>query len=248
MESFDRLPLPDWGLKCLGCGRPARHRPVADLGRPSCRYSLTGLLGERCPECGHAFELRQLLARISLRQGHLPARVEHCSDHHLKRREPVLTGHEQPLPDFGLFCDGWPLADAPSNACPHCGREFDLSLLTPISGDWIDFEPFIPRHLAWVAGPVLYAGGIPYLVAQTPPIASPAITSIDPRRIRIPREFLFHALYHLAEAARPQFDVPQQAWVCRCGEKVPTGFEVCWKCGRAHPKLEDPTRASGGAS
>lgn len=30
--------------------------------------------------------------------------------------------------------------------------------------------------------------------------------------------------------------VPQQRWVCECGERVEGGFEQCWRCGRWMPR------------
>lgn len=48
MTSFDphALPVPDLGLRCLGCG-----------------YHLAGLPTHRCPECGRAFDVDEHIPR-----------------------------------------------------------------------------------------------------------------------------------------------------------------------------------------
>lgn len=46
----------------------------------------------------------------------------------------------------------------------------------------------------------------------------------DPQEVRA-RELLYH-LQH----------IPQQRWLCACGELVEGGFEQCWNCGRLMPR------------
>ena len=60
--------------------------PIPDWGLicPKCRYPLVGLPAHRCPECGTEFDMADVVQTW----------------HRL--RDPRFTGHELPLPDFGL--------------------------------------------------------------------------------------------------------------------------------------------------
>ena len=91
--------------------------PIPDWGIecPTCHYPLVGLPSHRCPECGTEFDMAEVVKPW----------------HRL--REPRFTGHERPLPDFGLLCQACrhPLAGAERYECPDCGVPFDVEVMRP---------------------------------------------------------------------------------------------------------------------
>jgi hypothetical protein len=253
MLDVNRLPLPDWGLKCLhcgaalagvaehccaACGEPfsvfvllARQRPIADVGLvcPQCGYLLTGLMEERCPECGTAFCVRDLLDEQSLLDFDDGAPVRTFEDGRLRRREPRLTGKERPLPDWGLRCAacGRPVAGASANECPHCGALFDLDALTG-RGDWVEVGGYFSEGIGLtLAMGLLYQDQVPFM----------AIGFLRTRaRLLVAREFLFDALECLTAAkAGPALSAGEE-WQCpECEEQVPDNFGTCWNCGASRP-------------
>ncbi len=256
MVDIDILPIPDWGLKCPQCLTPlagmtshtcarcaapldmcqiiATTRPVPPVGLacPGCGYDLTGLTRNRCPECGRSFYLRYLLQapkgiRLQLGMGSDPP------DCHVPKRNPLYTGRERPLPDFGLNCPECehPLAGVEGELCPACGAFLDLPAIPP--GDsWVDIGLYIPPAVAPIARRVLYEASVPYMVdsgnwAGVYGFGATELVS----RLLVPRVFFLDAMETLTRAvSTDQRQIP--AWVCpRCEESVPAGFEICWKCG-----------------
>lgn len=163
------------------------------------------------------------------------------TDHHLARREPLLTGHERPLPDFGIGCGrcGESLAGAPGDACPHCGEPFELEAMFP-SGSWVDIVHHIPPRLHPIAKNLLYAAQVPYLLninAYARAIGGTGAGPIAYTGLRVPREFVYDALYTLTGANRPPAEYAMSEWRCpACREHVPAGFELCWNCEAPHPE------------
>ncbi|MCP4247128.1 MAG: hypothetical protein GY778_08770, partial [bacterium] len=169
---IDCLPIPDWGLRCPRCDAPlagmsqhrcrccghafnirhllGRRRPIPDLGLtcPECGYLLTGLMEERCPECGKGFSVRAMLEDSSRDGAFCFADTADPDAHHIKKREPTLSGSERPMPDFGLVCSSCdhPLAGATEANCPRCGEPFALCALVP-DRDWLNIADFVPRDL-----------------------------------------------------------------------------------------------------
>jgi rRNA maturation endonuclease Nob1 len=267
MYDIDTLPVPDWGLKCPGCGaslagvpehrcsscgKPfeirfllSRQRPIPDLGLacPHCDYLLVGLLEERCPECGRRFSLRAMLEDQSAGGAVFDESEETGpQEHHLPRRPPEYTGQERPLPEFGLCCAdcGAPLAGATGDACSSCGGAFDLEAIVP-SGEWVALGAFVPKDIRSQARGILYRSGVPYVVDNEG--LNQVYGGVIPlvrSRLRVPRAYFFDALYALAEAQAPIPSFVEQPWQCaECGERVPKGFEVCWNCGELHPEHPD---------
>jgi len=199
---LNRLPIPDWGLRC-----------------PKCRYPLVGLPEHRCPECGGAFRMEEVVKPW----------------HRL--REPRFTGHELPLPDFGLRCRacGQPLAGASARRCPACGAPFDPEAIRP-RRHWflVDQELCGEVPLAGLEA-LLAAERVPYTRAHGKLLSEIyGVTQPIGSRLLVPREFFFELLWLIrrasAEIARVRQEPPQE-WVCPgCGEAVPGHFELCWNC------------------
>ena len=262
MADMIPLPIPDWGLRCPHCDESlaglteprcsdcgeaidllyvlGAHRPIPDLGLacPECGYPLTGLTGSRCPECGGHFSIRELLIDESPDGAVDTGQLADPDDHHVKKREPVLTGRERPLPDLGLYCAECEhsLEGATADVCPECGLPFDLEEIIP-EHEWVDVTEWVPRESSVIATPILYEAQIPYLVDNAGltraygfriPFASGSL--------RVPREFFFDTLHAFAAADDPPARHARNDWICpNCHESVPAGFEVCWNCNASHP-------------
>lgn len=262
MIDIDQLPIPDWGLHCPSCGASLAglqdhvctacgkafdiravletHRPIADIGLtcPMCGYLLTGLMVDRCPECNTGFSVRDLIEERRSTAATYSLQLGDPSDHHIKKREPVFTGRERPLPNFGLSCGHCraPLMGAPEDSCPACGRSFDVFAVIP-EGEWVDVSAFVHPGFLSLAKVALYGNGVPYLIDNArlnvmyggnPPVAS--------GKLRVPRSFFFDALHTFAAANEPSPLYALVEWICpACREAVPAGFEICWNCGASHP-------------
>jgi predicted amidophosphoribosyltransferase len=218
------------------------HRPVLDFGLacPQCGYLLTGLMGNRCPECGEAFSVRDIIEDLESGRVLGTPDLADPADHHLPRRAPVLTGNERPLPELGLGCAecGHPLAGAIADTCPGCGAPFDLAALEG-EGTWLDVSQFVPPRLQMIAKTILYGDQIPYLMdnASLDELYGGVVPLLK-RRLRVPRAFFFDALHALATAQQSASQASSDPWICpECGEDVPAGFEVCWSCGSECPDL-----------
>lgn len=271
MVPIDELPIPDWGLKCPKCGAAlagavshqcsicgelfnvrqllSLHRPIPDLGLecPNCGYSLTGLPDSRCPECGMAFSLRILLGEEERADG-IVAAADWADppDCHIPKRAPAFTGNERPFPNFGLMCIQCerPLAGATDDRCPSCGQRFELTDFTG-KRDWVLLTNHVPRSLAPSIRGVLYDNEVPYLLDN----ARLRVMYGDlfaRGGIRVPREYFFDALYAIEQTRQPPPEYASKPWECpSCGEKVPSGFEVCWNCGRPHPLIDQSACIEG---
>ena len=201
------LPIPDWGLEC-----------------PQCRYPLVGLPGHRCPECGTAFDMADVVKPW----------------HRL--RGPRFTGGELPLPDFGLLCHvcRHPLAGARRRACPDCGVPFDLEAIRP-RRNWFIVDQAMCGEVS-LAGlePLLAAEHVPHMRAHGKLLAEIyGVAKIVGSRLLVPAEFYFELLWLIRNAANEIEQVrrePGTPWTCpNCGEEVPEHFKVCWNCETARP-------------
>lgn len=153
-------------------------------------------------------------------------------------RDPRFTGHELPLPDFGLACRAcrWLLTGAQRHACPHCGVPFDPEEYRP-AGEW-----YVLDHEG--CGGLLVSGVQPRLAAEYVPhmpMGEKALAeiyvgqSMTVTRLRVPTEFYFEVRWlirqMLAEVARARMIGESQKWRCRnCREMNPGHFEICWNC------------------
>lgn len=265
MGDIYQLPIPDWGLICPWCSTPlagleehrcehcgrrlnmvtllAVHRPIPDIDLtcPGCDYSLTGLTGNRCPECGQQFSVADLLREEE------PSRLKDIGpfadppDHHLKRRDPMFTGAERPLPEFGMTCLRCErsLAGATLDVCPHCGAHFRIEeMLSP--RDWISISGMIPSGAAMFARQVLYSAQIPYLLTRSSAADLYTALGSSSGDILVPREFQLDAMHALATADLGDGTETADAepWICpACAEPVPGNFEICWSCETPRPSL-----------
>lgn len=192
--------------------------PDWDLACPRCNYPLRGLPSHRCPECGAAFvpaELVQTWTRV---------------------RPPRYTGHERPLPDFGLTCEacGAALAGAARNECPACGAPFDLERLRP-PDEWFMLDSGLAGGLPIPGVQVRLAQEyIPHFEVKDDALRRIyGVQSMTVTRLRVAREFFFEVLWLLARTRR-EIETARRAqpWRCpRCGQKNPSNFEICWNCG-----------------
>ncbi len=257
------LPIPNWGLRCPDCTQAlagllehtcnhcrsdldmvrivSSHRPIVDIGMRcgGCGYLLTGLTSERCPECGAGFSVRDFLERnlrvdVPVQFGELG-----YTDSHKKHREPVYTGHERPLPDFGLSCEHcrYPLAGATQDVCAHCGERFDVHGFR-VTGGWVNLVPLLshfPMHTRANAQGILYQDQVPFLKDNAMLNTTLGINlGLGRRGLRVPKEFVFDALAALARADEPS-EITED-WQCpACACDVPAGFDVCWNCMESHP-------------
>lgn len=244
MGDINRLPIPDWGLRCPecdaplagmpehrcgSCGRPfsilevlADQRPIPDIGLTCsrCGYSLTGLTVDRCPECGTEFALQaRLEEQIPLARQHFTVGLGDPTDHHVKKRERTFTGNERPLPEFGLCCShcGSALAGAPADACPECHASFDLLGSVP-SGEWVGVGDFVPEGIGPMARMVLYDAQIPYRVDRQEPYDLGVLfggqVPTAPHCLRVLRSFFFDALHALWAATDPRSGYVCDDWTC----------------------------------
>lgn len=195
--------------------------PIPDWGIecPRCRYRLVGLPSHRCPECGVEFDMADVVKPW----------------HRL--REPRFTGHELPLPDFGMCCAGCqePLVGARGRACPSCGEPFDPESVRPVKEWLIVDQP--------MCGDVTLAGIEVLLGVERVPYTRAAGkllreiyggTDVVGSRLLVPREFYFEVLWLIRRAVLDMQRVrehPEADWTCsKCGEEVPGHFDVCWNC------------------
>lgn len=202
-----QLPIPgDWNLTC-----------------PTCRYPLRYLPSHRCPECGRALDMPDIVKPW----------------HRL--RAPRFTGDERPVPDFGLVCAdcGEPLAGAPADRCPHCRRPFDTRGSRP-PGAWFAVKPDLMRGLpVQVVELILVTEFVPHVIRgrHSPFGFEPNLGWFD---VSVASEFYFEFLWLMRNeqrrrAADRETD-PDATWTCRaCAETSPLQFEVCWNCGGPAP-------------
>ena len=198
--------------------------PDWDVHCPRCGYPLRGLPEHRCPECGARFRMQDVV--------HTWTRL----------RDPFYTGHESPLPDFGLRCTrcGQSLAGAVGGRCPHCGEPFDIGHFRP-PGDWFVIDESLADPLPLAAAEVLLANHyVPFVrLDERRPVELYLGSRAVGSRLRVPSEFFFDVLYLLRRTrdemqhARASAATP---WGCpSCGETVPGHFEQCWNCQSPRP-------------
>lgn len=201
--------------------------PIPDWGLRClrCRYPLIGLPSHRCPECGTEFEMADVVKPW----------------HRL--RDPSFTGHELPLPDFGLLCQRCrqPLAGAPTRQCPSCGAGFDPEALRP-HHKWFLVDQITCGDVA-LAGleALLGAEHVPHIHARGKLLAEIyGVKQIIGSPLLVPREFFFDVLWLIRQAALDMQRIrrqPEADWTCpKCGESVPGHFDVCWKCETARDR------------
>ncbi len=204
---IDQLPIPDWGLVC-----------------PRCSYPLRGLPEHRCPECGLAFHMENVVKPW----------------HRL--RPPRFTGDELPLPDFDLRCRDCdrPLAGARTRTCPHCGGAFSPDDFRP-RREWFVVDQAFAHDLALAGVETLLANErVPFTRATGKALADIYGTApIVGSPLLVSTEFYFEVRW-LLQRARDHVehlrDDPPADWACpHCGEPVPGHFDVCWKCQTPRP-------------
>lgn len=199
---FDQLPIPQWDILC-----------------PNCRYPVRGLPEHRCPECGTALDIRELI--------HTWTRV----------RLPTITGGTRPLPAVGVRCprcarniDGLNEAN-----CPGCHLPITAESLRPVR-EWITAPT--ERLSSALVELEFQAVRLPYIPAQSSsPMDFFMGTPVGGRQLLIPAEFHLEALVvvrQLRQRLAAGAAHARHNWRCaKCGEEVPGSFEVCWNCGAA---------------
>ena len=192
--------------------------PIPNWGLvcPTCGYLLNGLPSHRCPECGTEFDVASIVPTYA------------------RLREPRFTGHELPLPDFGLTCAkcGAPLSGAVSRACPRCGAAFDPEALRP-SGEWFPADTSLRGDR--VTQLLLDEAYIPYVAREE----QNAFTGQLGLSLFVSSEFYFEFLWLTGQGAgqlgSTGNSLPNCPWSCpSCAERNPPNFEVCWNC--RHPR------------
>jgi rRNA maturation endonuclease Nob1 len=264
MLDLNQLPVPDWGLRCPHCdtllaGMPehccthcrqpfstavllARVRPIPDFGLrcPTCAYLITGLMEERCPECGSPFSVLDLLEEQFDPDVDDGPPVAEPNDAHVRKRAPVFTGRERPLPPWGLECAacGRELVGAPADRCPHCGEPFEVERLAG-RDEWVEFDRCLPRGMTSPSARiVLYEAQVPYVVVGATRAAAVGVGASASvfNRLLVPREFFFDALHCVATSGTPSIAQRPTEWSCSvCDERVPANFDICWNCGASRP-------------
>lgn len=199
--------------------------PIPDWGLtcPDCHYQLRGLPSHRCPECGRPIAIEELIGPWT------------------RLRDPRFTGHESPLPDFGLRCPSCqqPLAGARDFACPHCAAAFNPEAWRPAK-TWFILDADLCGTLP-IAGvqAMLAAESVPYFPMMEMTLSEIyGGQSIMVTRLRVPSEFYFEVRW-LLERARQEMQAVRAAgeqaqWRCpHCGQGNPAHFDVCWNCEHA---------------
>jgi predicted amidophosphoribosyltransferase len=194
LDAYRRLPIPEW----------------LNASCPQCGYTLRGLPEHRCPECGLAFDIDDLIAPTT------------------PLRPPDITPATRPVPELGLTCEhcDYPLRGLPGDRCPECGEPFDLAACIP-SGEWVSLPAGANATEAQLIFHALRGEGIP-CVFQAVPDTLTALYGIGGGNVlRVPRAYYLDAL-HLVRRREATESPP---WRCpACGEEVPGTFELCWKC------------------
>ena len=207
---LERLPIPDWGLHCPGCG-----------------YPLRGLPEHRCPECGTRFRVADLVRTWTrLREPRRTGRESPFPDYGLSCaacRSPLAGAREgrclrcgEPFdPDRLRPRSAWFVIDeALADPLPLATVEVLLA------GDRIPFVRLDERQAV-----ELYLG-------------SRAIGSR--LRVPSEFFFDVLELLTRTRTAMRQARRPQPPWRCpACGEEVPGHFEQCWNCQHVRDRATD---------
>ncbi len=199
--------------------------PIPDWGLqcPQCEYPLYGLPTHRCPECGTIIDVASLIRTWT------------------RLRDPLFTGHELPIPEYGMLCSacGCTLDNSPTLACRGCGRDVS-DQLTPPKTPWFRVHSSICRRFTIPqVGMLLEAELIPFLLSdERSVIEIHAGGAAIGGRLSVPSEFYFDLLWLLERERRKNEAAPARgahaAWDCQaCGEHNPANFDICWNCGTA---------------
>lgn len=197
--------------------------PIPDWGLecPKCRYDLRGLPSHRCPECGFKLDMGQIVQTW----------------HRL--REPRYTGHELPMPDFGLACRycRTDLAGATTRECPDCRRRYDPEQFRP-RREWFLLDDALCHNIPLAAiETVLATERIPFMRAPDNTLRTIyGVREMIGSRLQAPNEFYFEVLWTIQHIRAQIAEIHERGedacWHCAaCGEDVPEHFEVCWNCG-----------------
>jgi len=193
-DAYRQLPIPEW----------------LDLSCPQCGYPLRDLPEHRCPECGLAFDIDDLITPTT------------------PLRPPEITPTTRPVPELGLTCANcdYPLRGLPGGRCPECGEPFDLAACVP-SGKWVPIPAGGNQPQAQLVFNALRTEGIPCVLEFASDTLSTMYGFSPAVLLRVPREYYLDALHFIR--SRPEDQPP--AWTCvQCGEEVPANFDLCWKC------------------
>jgi rubrerythrin len=199
--------------------------PVPDwnLVCPRCRYPLQGLPAHRCPECGLALDMSKIVAPWT------------------RVRGPRFSGHELPIPDFGLGCGGCgtPLLGWSTRQCPECGAMFDPEARRPAKA-WFAVEPEMCGPMLTPMVEMLLAGEyVPHFYLDHKTFLDISLGgSARGARLMVHREFYYELLWLLREEAkrveRERASVGDE-WRCgQCGADNPGNFDLCWSCLTRH--------------
>jgi hypothetical protein len=205
--------------------------PIPDwnLTCPQCGYRLNGLPEHRCPECGSRFDMRKVVKTW----------------HRL--RDPVFTGRELPLPDWGMRCRqcGYILTGASAYRCPECGTEFDPLNARP-TGTWFALTPAMCEELAMPAVEVLLTSeNIPFFADESRTVYEIVMGQrFLGYKLIVASEFYFDVAYIVRRAAedvaRARGEAGDEMWRCgKCQEENPPTFDVCWNCESPRPARGD---------
>jgi len=198
LDAYRSLPIPQW----------------LDLNCPKCAYPLRGLPEHRCPECGQAFDIDDLVTPST------------------PLRPPEITSRTRPVPDLGLACGqcDYPLRGLPGDRCPECGEPFDLEDAIPPE-PWVEVTGGASSTETMLVFSHLRSLGIPCMLDDVAGSlgakGADVILGDTRKRLRVRRDYYLDALAAITDATKE----PGLPWTCpNCSAEVPGNFEVCWKC------------------
>lgn len=197
--------------------------PAWGLRCPKCQYLLDGLPDHRCPECGTSFDTAAVAGTWT------------------QVRPPQFTGHELPIPDFGLTCLGCEVAIAgwPTHTCPTCGTLFNPDAERPAEKWFHADEGFCRPLLPPVVEMLAEANQVPFVLSEEKTVAALYMGRVAPPRLMIMSAFFFEVLHLIRTEAQKIAAAAATAdgdWRCgQCGEESPPNFDACWNCQAARP-------------
>lgn len=196
--------------------------PIPDWGLhcPECNYALVGLPSHRCPECGIEFRMQDIVQPWD------------------RLREPWFTGHELPLPDWGLYC---PECDSnlygiEAYECSACRSALAPPIDLLPERDWFRLTKDLRGSLSnSFCETLLQAHDIPHR-RDRPPVYIHR-TEVESELLAT-REFYFDVRYVLTNELKLMAEGRQLAagppLICpTCNAESPGNFTLCWKCGHA---------------
>lgn len=240
---ISQLPIPNWGLKCPGCG-----------------YSLTGLPQHRCPECG----ARLVMERIVQNWHRL-------RDPRFTGNELPVPDFGLPCRNCGADLGGSPqhaCRQCGQEFDPQSFRPATdwFSVTTVMDGTVKSLKLSPVQHSAAAEGPTTpgaVSAGLTVDLIHLPLIepllehdnipffAHDAKTMYDivfggrpaaNAKVVVASEFYFDFLWLVRKAAREMAEArlagEGRTWRCpQCGEEVPGHFDLCWNCQALHPDV-----------